>query len=69
LGQTAIFEITPEKFFEDIGSSVIINNDHCSYGGYAHVQNLYAENREVYEKLLATKDEQIALLKSLLEKG
>jgi transcriptional regulator with XRE-family HTH domain len=67
----SIFEITPEKFFEDIGSDVIINNDHCPYGGNNsfNVQNLYAENREVYDKLLAAKDEQIALLKNLLEKS
>jgi len=32
------------------------------------IENLYQENREVYEKLIAAKDEQIALLKSLLEK-
>jgi transcriptional regulator with XRE-family HTH domain len=57
-----IFEITPEKFFEDIGSDVVVNNNHCPYGGNnINVQNLYAENREVYEKLLAAKDEQIAL--------
>jgi transcriptional regulator with XRE-family HTH domain len=65
----AIFEITPEKFFEDIGANVLINNKDCPYGGNSiNTQNLYAENREVYEKLLASKDEQIALLKSLLEK-
>jgi len=28
---------------------------------------MYAENHEVYEKLLAAKDEQIALLKKMLE--
>ncbi len=31
-------------------------------------QNLYEENKKVYEKLLQSKDEQIELLKSLLEK-
>jgi transcriptional regulator with XRE-family HTH domain len=66
-----IFEINAEKFFEDIGSNVVINNKDCPYGGNNsfNVQNLYAENREVYEKLLAAKDEQIALLKNLLEKS
>ena len=34
---------------------------------YQKVENLYQENREVYEKLIATKDEQIALLKKMLE--
>jgi hypothetical protein len=31
------------------------------------VETLYQENREVYEKLIATKDEQIVLLKEMLE--
>ena len=31
------------------------------------VQNPHQENREIYEKLIAAKDEQIALLKNLLE--
>jgi transcriptional regulator with XRE-family HTH domain len=62
-----VFEITPDKFFEDIGKNVVIHNSNCPYGGNAHVGNLYAENREVYEKLLAAKDEQIALLKKMME--
>lgn len=32
------------------------------------VETLHQENKEVYEKLIASKDDQIALLKSLLEK-
>ncbi|MDR1347809.1 MAG: helix-turn-helix domain-containing protein [Prevotellaceae bacterium] len=64
-----VFEITPEKFFEDIGSNIVINNNNCPYGGNSvNVQYLHAENREIYEKLLAAKDEQIALLKEMLEK-
>jgi transcriptional regulator with XRE-family HTH domain len=65
-----VFETSPDKFFEDIGSNVVINNNNCPYGGNnsVNVQNLYAENREVYEKLLASKDEQITLLRNLLEK-
>ncbi|MDR0802258.1 helix-turn-helix domain-containing protein [Fluviicola sp.] len=31
------------------------------------VENWYSENREVYEKLIAAKEEEIALLKSLLK--
>ena len=63
-----VFEITPDKFFEDIGSSVVINNNNCLYGGNANIENLYAANHEVYEKLLAAKDEQIALLKKMMER-
>lgn len=62
-----VFEITPDKFFEDIGTGVVIHNNNCPYGGNANVENLYAENREVYEKLLVSKDEQIALLKKMME--
>ncbi|MDR2125366.1 MAG: helix-turn-helix domain-containing protein [Prevotellaceae bacterium] len=61
-----VFGITPDKFFEDIGSSVVINNNNCPYGGNGNVENLYTENREIYEKLLTAKDEQIALLKEML---
>lgn len=34
--------------------------------GHQEVQNLHQDNKEVYEKLLQSKDEQIALFKSLL---
>jgi hypothetical protein len=34
--------------------------------GHYEVQNLYQENREVYEKLLQSKDDQIAFLKDML---
>ncbi|MDO4224965.1 MAG: helix-turn-helix transcriptional regulator [Bergeyella zoohelcum] len=37
--------------------------------GHQQVQNLYHDNKEVYEKLIKAKDEQIALLKSLLKIG
>ena len=36
--------------------------------GHQEIQNTYQDNKEVYEKLIASKDEQIALLKSLLDK-
>jgi len=63
-----VFEITPDKFFEDIGTNVVINNSNCPYGGNGNVVNLHAENREVYEKLLTAKDEQIDMLKKMLGK-
>jgi transcriptional regulator with XRE-family HTH domain len=70
LGQLLeIFNLTPNKFFEDICNNVTINNNNCPYSGNnGNVQNFYAENREIYEKLLATKEEQIALLKEMLDK-
>ena len=36
--------------------------------GHQEIQNMYQDNKEVYEKLIASKDEQIALLKLLLDK-
>ena len=36
--------------------------------GHQEIQNMYQDNKEVYEKLIIAKDEQIGLLKSLLEK-
>jgi transcriptional regulator with XRE-family HTH domain len=62
-----VFEITPDKFFEDIGTDVVINNKDCPYGGNANIENMYVENREVYEKLIAAKDEQIAMLNKMME--
>ena len=48
--------------------SLVINNNHqCPYGGNGNVEHLYADSKEVYEKLLAAKDEQITLLMRLLE--
>ena len=35
---------------------------------FGKIEHFYQDNKEVYEKLLQAKDEQIALLKSLLEK-
>ena len=72
-----IFEITPEKFFEGIETKVVINNHNdCTYSGNSNVEHQYPTNQEFYEKLIAqyekllsSKDEQIALLKELLEKN
>ena len=66
----SIFDLSPDKFFEDIGNNnIIINNTNCSYDGNGNVVNLYAENKEIYEKLLAVKEEQIAFLKEIVEKN
>ena len=35
---------------------------------YQEIQNLYQENKDVYERLIESKDEQIVFMKSLLEK-
>jgi transcriptional regulator with XRE-family HTH domain len=62
-----IFKITPDKFFEDIGNKVINQHNYTGANGYV-VETLHQENKEIYEKLIASKDEQIALLKATLNK-
>jgi len=62
-----ILSTTPKDFFNDIGSKTIHQNNYEGSIGYV-VEHLQQENKEVYEKLIASKDEQIAFLKSLLEK-
>ncbi|MDR2147471.1 MAG: helix-turn-helix domain-containing protein [Tannerella sp.] len=44
------------------------NNDNVTNCCQQKIENFYQENKEVYEKLIASKDEQIALLKSLVDK-
>ena len=49
--------------------SVFQQTNHENATGYQQkVANFYQENKEVYEKLIASKDEQIALLRSLVGK-
>jgi transcriptional regulator with XRE-family HTH domain len=53
----------------DIKADKIYNQDLKDQAvGHQEIQNMYQDNKEVYEKLIASKDEQIALLTSLLEK-
>ena len=55
----------------EIGSDVFQQTNHESATGYQYqqkIENFYQENKEIYEKLLQSKDEQIALLKSFLRK-
>ena len=63
-------DTTPKDFFSDIGKQIIHQNNYdnsTGIGGYV-VEHLHQENKEVYEKLIQSKDEQIAFLKTLLEK-
>ena len=43
------------------------NNDNATGCYQQKIANFYHENKEVYEKLLKSKDEQISLLKSIME--
>lgn len=65
-----IAEILESKIEDvlDIKADKIYNQDLKDQAvGHQEIQNLYQDNKEVYEKLIASKDEQIALLKVLLD--
>ena len=61
-----VLETTPKDFFSDIGHSVINPNNY--EGNTGHEKTLHQKNIEFYEKLLQSKEEQIALLKDLVRK-
>jgi len=54
-----LLELEPQSFHQEIHNNIGTAITHQK------VETLYQENREVYEKLLAAKDEQIALLKKM----
>ena len=58
-----ILDIQPTNQFNQIN-----RESSTGYLQHQEIQNMYQDNKEVYEKLIASKDEQIALLKSLLDK-
>jgi len=64
----SILDTTPKDFFNDIGGKQVQQNNYEGSSGYV-VEHLYQENKEVYEKLIASKDEKIEFLKKLLEKS
>ena len=52
----------------EIGNDVFQQTNNENTSVYQQkVENFYQENKEVYEKLLQSKDEQIALLKSMVK--
>ncbi|MDR2449637.1 MAG: helix-turn-helix domain-containing protein [Prevotellaceae bacterium] len=54
----------------EIGNDVFQQTNNESATGYQQkIENFYQENKDVYEKLLQSKDEQIVLLKSMLLKS
>lgn len=54
--------------FFDMKTDRIYNQD-IKDSSYVNAENLHQESKGVYEKLIQSKDEQIALLKNLLEKS
>jgi len=63
---TEILDIAPKDFFSDIGKKVINQTNENGAVGYV-VDHLYQENKEVYKELIKSKDDQIELLKKMLE--
>lgn len=47
--------------------NITIQNQNNYEGSFGLVQNLTVENKEIYEKLLKSKDEQIEMLTKLIE--
>jgi transcriptional regulator with XRE-family HTH domain len=64
-----ILEASPKEFFKDIGGRVVqLNNCTFTDRAVGYVKTLHHDNSALYERLLAAKDEQIILLKNLLDK-
>jgi transcriptional regulator with XRE-family HTH domain len=58
-----LLNVEPQSFHQDIH-----DNESVTAIAQQKVEHLYQTNKEIYEQLLASKDEQIALLKSMLDK-
>ena len=53
----------------DVKTQTVFNQkENETANAFGKVEHFYQENKDVYEKLLQSKDEQIALLKSLLDR-
>lgn len=63
-----ILDIPYSEFYVYTSKDVYKQDLKDSFVWHYEAQKLYQENKEIYEKLIAAKDEQIAFLKSLLEK-
>lgn len=65
-----ILEMNIIDFFEvDKISIQTQNNTDGAFGNGSYIHNLHIENKEIYENLLKSKDEQIALLTKIIEKN
>ena len=73
LSMSRLFDIAeifkePVSSFLETGGTVFnqTNNENATGQYQQKIENFYQENKEVYEKLIAAKDEQIAFLRELL---
>ncbi len=62
-----ILDITPKDLFDDIEQFINKNNKAFDLNVIEYIEVLHQENKDIYEKLISVKDEQIAFLKNLLE--
>ena len=61
---------TPLEELLEIGRNVFNQTNNENTTGYQQqIAHFYQENKEVYEKLLESKDAQIALLRAIVEKN
>ena len=63
-----ILDVPYSAFFDLPAKSIYQQEFKDNAIGHYEVQTLYQENRDIYEKLIASKDDQIALLKSFMGK-
>ena len=63
-----ILGTTSEKFFSDIEHVGVVIHDNLKGSVEKYLEVFHREKCEFYEKLLAAKDKQIALLEKLLDK-
>jgi transcriptional regulator with XRE-family HTH domain len=63
-----VLNVPYSEFFDLTAKSIYQQDLKDNSIGHYEVQTLHQENREVYEKLIAAKDEQIALLKDFVGK-
>jgi len=64
-----ILDVPYSDFFDNSIKNIYKQDLKENSIGHYEVQTLYQENKEVYERLIQSKDEQIVLLKSMLEKN
>ena len=60
---SSLLEVSGENVFNQNSNENSVNHQYQQ-----KFENFYQDNKETYEKLLASKDEQIALLKEMLKK-
>ncbi|NNV53883.1 helix-turn-helix domain-containing protein [Limnovirga soli] len=46
---------------------IVILNNASNHGAQGHIENFYADQKELYEKLVASKDDEIKSLKEMIQ--